>query len=92
MLFFLYNFDRGPASGKCGKVVLLFEDNPLSKIGVRFDKSVPEGVDLGNSCEEGHGFFCHGIVSLLSFSSAQNHRAILSALTLFLSLFVWSSC
>lgn len=50
---------RGPASGKCGKVVLLFEDNPLSKIGVRFDKSVPEGVDLGGSCETGHGFFCN---------------------------------
>ncbi|KAF8010521.1 hypothetical protein BT93_J1221 [Corymbia citriodora subsp. variegata] len=50
---------RGPASGKCGKVVLLFEDNPLSKIGVRFDKSVPEGVDLGGSCEGGHGFFCN---------------------------------
>ncbi|OWM90583.1 uncharacterized protein LOC116187611 isoform X2 [Punica granatum] len=49
---------RGPATGKCGKVVLLFEDNPLSKIGVRFDKSVPEGVDLGGFCEGGHGFFC----------------------------------
>ncbi|KAK4800433.1 hypothetical protein SAY86_020920 [Trapa natans] len=50
---------RGPATGKCGRVVLLFEDNPSSKIGVKFDKSIPEGVDLGGLCEEGHGFFCN---------------------------------
>ncbi|KAK7255199.1 hypothetical protein RIF29_28603 [Crotalaria pallida] len=30
-----------------------------SKIGVRFDKSVPYGNDLGGICEDGHGFFCH---------------------------------
>ncbi|KAK6940965.1 ATPase, AAA-type, core [Dillenia turbinata] len=49
---------RGPAYGYKGRVVLPFEDNGLSKIGVRFDKSFPEGNDLGGSCEEGHGFFC----------------------------------
>ncbi|XWS37125.1 hypothetical protein CRYUN_Cryun19dG0016600 [Craigia yunnanensis] len=50
---------RGPPYGIRGKVVLLFEDNPFSKIGVRFDKPVPDGVDLGNICEGGHGFFCN---------------------------------
>ena len=51
---------RGPPNGSRGKVVLLFDDNPLSKIGVRFDKPIPDGVDLGGCCEGGQGFFCHG--------------------------------
>ncbi|XP_015579764.1 uncharacterized protein LOC8266316 isoform X2 [Ricinus communis] len=50
---------RGPPNGIRGKVVLVFEDNPLSKIGVRFDKPVPDGVDLGGLCEGGHGYFCN---------------------------------
>ncbi|KAL8140122.1 hypothetical protein V2J09_006143 [Rumex salicifolius] len=50
---------RGPTYGMGGKVVLPFEDNPLSKIGVRFDKSVTGGVDLGDICEPDHGFFCN---------------------------------
>ncbi|XP_039017189.1 uncharacterized protein LOC120148067 isoform X2 [Hibiscus syriacus] len=50
---------RGPPYGVRGKVVLLFADNPFSKIGVRFDKPIPDGVDLGNICEGGHGFFCN---------------------------------
>ncbi|XP_057516053.1 uncharacterized protein LOC130797476 isoform X2 [Amaranthus tricolor] len=50
---------RGPTFGMRGRVVLPFEDNPLSKIGVRFDKSVPSGVDLGGMCEFDHGFFCN---------------------------------
>ncbi|KAK6924689.1 ATPase, AAA-type, core, partial [Dillenia turbinata] len=50
---------RGPTFGARGKVVLRFEDNPSSKIGVRFDKPIAEGVDLGGACEPGHGFFCH---------------------------------
>ncbi|KAH1246079.1 ATPase family AAA domain-containing protein 1-A [Glycine max] len=50
---------RGPANGSRGKVVLLFDDNPLSKIGVRFDKPIPDGVDLGGLCEGGQGFFCN---------------------------------
>ncbi|CAL0305167.1 unnamed protein product [Lupinus luteus] len=49
---------RGPPNGCRGKVVLVFEDNPLSKIGVRFDEPVPDGVDLGGACEGGQGFFC----------------------------------
>ncbi|KAJ1413285.1 SMAD/FHA domain superfamily [Sesbania bispinosa] len=50
---------RGPPNGSRGKVVLLFDDNPLSKIGVRFDKLIPDGVDLGGACEGGQGFFCN---------------------------------
>lgn len=49
-----------------GLVVLPFEDNPLSKIGVRFDKLVPGGVDLGSTCDAHHGFFCNGNVLLIS--------------------------
>ncbi|BBH10403.1 AAA-type ATPase family protein [Prunus dulcis] len=49
---------RGPSYGCRGKVVLAFEDNGSSKIGVRFDKSIPDGNDLGGLCEEDHGFFC----------------------------------
>ncbi|MBA0592613.1 hypothetical protein Gorai_009591, partial [Gossypium raimondii] len=44
--------------GVRGKVVLAFEENGSSKIGVRFDRSIPEGNDLGGLCEEDHGFFC----------------------------------
>lgn len=41
-------------------MVLAFEENGSSKIGVRFDKSIPEGNDLGGLCDEDHGFFCAG--------------------------------
>lgn len=51
---------RGPTYGYRGKVVLAFEDNESSKIGIRFDRSIPEGNDLGGRCEEDHGFFCAG--------------------------------
>ncbi|KAM5571689.1 hypothetical protein ABKV19_011998 [Rosa sericea] len=49
---------RGPVPGARGEAVLVFEDNPLSKIGVRFDKQVHDGVDLGGLCK-GNGFFCN---------------------------------
>ncbi|XWS46676.1 hypothetical protein CRYUN_Cryun14cG0088200 [Craigia yunnanensis] len=49
---------RGPTIGFRGKVVLAFEENGSSKIGVRFDRSILEGNDLGGLCEEDHGFFC----------------------------------
>ncbi|KAJ6817035.1 uncharacterized protein M6B38_363115 [Iris pallida] len=49
---------RGPNYGYRGKVLLAFEENGFSKIGVRFDKQIPEGNDLGGLCEEDHGFFC----------------------------------
>ena len=43
--------------------MLPFDDNPSSKIGVRFDKPILDGVDLGGLCELGHGFFCNGNVT-----------------------------
>lgn len=48
-------------------MVLAFEGNGSGKIGVRFDKAIPDGNgnDLGGLCEEDHGFFCHGNYSLL---------------------------
>ncbi|KAJ3683726.1 hypothetical protein LUZ60_013953 [Juncus effusus] len=49
---------RGPEYGYKGKVVLAFENNGASKVGVRFDKQIPEGNDLGGLCEKDHGFFC----------------------------------
>ncbi|ESW15837.1 hypothetical protein PHAVU_007G106400 [Phaseolus vulgaris] len=49
---------RGPSYGSRGKVMLAFEDNGSSKIGVRFDKSIPDGNDLGGLCEDDRGFFC----------------------------------
>lgn len=51
---------RGPTFGLRGKVLLPFEDNPSSKIGVRFEKPIADGVDLGGLCEAGYGFFCNG--------------------------------
>jgi hypothetical protein len=51
---------RGPSYGYRGRVMLAFEDNGSSKIGVRFDKQIPDGNDLGGLCEEDHGFFCSG--------------------------------
>ncbi|KAI5417261.1 hypothetical protein KIW84_042037 [Lathyrus oleraceus] len=49
----------GPPNGSRGKIVLLFDDNPRSKIGVRFDELIHDGVDLGGECEVGRGFFCN---------------------------------
>ncbi|XP_077219095.1 uncharacterized protein LOC143853253 [Tasmannia lanceolata] len=49
---------RGPTYGYRGKVVLAFEVNGSPKVGVRFDKRIPEGNDLGGHCEEAHGFYC----------------------------------
>ncbi|XP_078159905.1 uncharacterized protein LOC144555446 isoform X1 [Carex rostrata] len=54
----LYRTHRGPEYGQKGKVMLAFEDNGSSKVGIRFDKKVCEGNDLGGLCEEDHGFFC----------------------------------
>lgn len=55
---FLWSLYRGPEYGQKGKVMLAFEDNGSSKVGIRFDKKVCEGNDLGGLCEEDHGFFC----------------------------------
>ncbi|GMJ05859.1 hypothetical protein like AT4G02480 [Hibiscus trionum] len=63
---------RGPPYGIRGKVVLYFADNPSSKVGVRFDKPIPDGVDLGNMCEAGHGFFCNVSDLRLENTSTEN--------------------
>ncbi|XP_010473425.1 PREDICTED: uncharacterized protein LOC104752866 [Camelina sativa] len=48
----------GPPSGIRGKVILVFDENPKAKVGVRFENPVPDGVTLGDLCEMGHGYFC----------------------------------
>ncbi|KFK29023.1 hypothetical protein AALP_AA7G078600 [Arabis alpina] len=50
---------RGPPYGMKGKVILVFGANRFAKVGVRFDKPIPDGVDLGGLCEKGRGFFCN---------------------------------
>ncbi|KAK2990615.1 hypothetical protein RJ640_019895 [Escallonia rubra] len=62
----------GPTYGYRGKVVLPFEENGSSKIGVRFDRSIPEGNDLGGHCEEDHGFFCAADLLRLDCSSSDD--------------------
>ncbi|KAK6154195.1 hypothetical protein DH2020_013834 [Rehmannia glutinosa] len=64
--------NRGPNYGYRGKVVLAFEENGSSKIGVRFDRTIPEGNDLGGLCEEDHGFFCAADLLRLESSSADD--------------------
>lgn len=72
---------RGPADGYRGKVVLPCEENEngSAKVGVRFDRTIAEGNDLGGHCEKEHGFFCSGdclaylssvIIPRLHFSSS----------------------
>ncbi|KAI3472910.1 hypothetical protein Pfo_030978 [Paulownia fortunei] len=63
---------RGPTYGYRGKVVLAFEENGSSKIGVRFDRTIPEGNDLGGLCEEDHGFFCAADLLRLDSSSGDD--------------------
>ncbi|XP_028085860.1 uncharacterized protein LOC114286757 isoform X2 [Camellia sinensis] len=50
---------RGPNFGSQGKIVLTSENSSSFKVGVRFDKPIPEGQDLGGLCEAGHGLFCN---------------------------------
>ncbi|KAG8079372.1 hypothetical protein GUJ93_ZPchr0007g3759 [Zizania palustris] len=49
---------RAPDYGSQGEVRLPFEENESSKIGVRFDKKILGGINLGGNCEVDHGFFC----------------------------------
>ncbi|CAN6212686.1 unnamed protein product [Urochloa humidicola] len=49
---------RAPEYGSQGEVRLPFEENGSSKVGVRFDKQIPGGIDLGGNCELDHGLFC----------------------------------
>ncbi|CAO2150781.1 unnamed protein product [Urochloa humidicola] len=62
---------RGPSYGYRGRVMLAFEDNGSSKIGVRFDKQIPDGNDLGGLCEEDHGFFCSAELLRPDFSTGE---------------------
>lgn len=61
MLMLSYMIYRGPQNGARGKIMLLFEGNPISKVGVRFDKPINDGVDLGGLCDVGYGYFCNGM-------------------------------
>ncbi|KZV33773.1 hypothetical protein F511_09444 [Dorcoceras hygrometricum] len=63
---------RGPTYGYRGKVVLAFEKNDCSKIGVRFDRTIPDGTDLGGICEIDHGFFCSADSLRLDSSNADD--------------------
>ena len=47
---------QGPEKGDMGKVVLTFDDNSR-KVGVAFDRAILGGVDLGQLCEDGKGYF-----------------------------------
>ncbi|XP_038980506.1 uncharacterized protein LOC103715277 isoform X2 [Phoenix dactylifera] len=62
----------GPSYGYLGKVLLAAEENGSSKIGVRFDKQIPEGTDLGGLCEEDHGFFCAADCLRLDFPRCED--------------------
>ncbi|XP_016576320.1 uncharacterized protein LOC107873906 [Capsicum annuum] len=48
----------GPTFGTRGKVVLTFHDNPSAKVGVKFDRPIPYGINLGGLCNGDHGYFC----------------------------------
>ncbi|XP_048543975.1 uncharacterized protein LOC125522974 [Triticum urartu] len=68
---------RGPTNGYRGRVMLAFENNVGSfhKVGVRFDKPIPGGNDLGGLCDKDHGFFCP-VNELLPSSSSDKQFGI----------------
>jgi len=55
---FMLEGPRAPDYGSQGEVRLSFAENGSSKVGVRFDKQIPGGIDLGGNCELDHGLFC----------------------------------
>ncbi|KAL0903361.1 hypothetical protein M5K25_027735 [Dendrobium thyrsiflorum] len=67
---------RGPHYGFRGKVIRTFEENGSSKIGVRFDRQIVEGNDLGGLCEEDHGFFCTADLLRLDCSNGDDSERI----------------
>ncbi|PKA62956.1 Katanin p60 ATPase-containing subunit A1 [Apostasia shenzhenica] len=71
-----FQAQRGPQYGYRGKVMLAFEDNGSSKVGVRFDKQIAEGNDLGGLCEEDHGFFCTADLLRLDSSGAEDSEKL----------------
>ncbi|KAJ8771547.1 hypothetical protein K2173_026724 [Erythroxylum novogranatense] len=68
---------RGPPHAIRGKVMLLFEDNPLSKVGVKFDKHIGDGVDLGGLCDIGYGYFCNASDLSLENGGAEDLNKLL---------------
>ncbi|XP_076889037.1 uncharacterized protein LOC143539671 [Bidens hawaiensis] len=62
----------GPVYGYKGKVLLAFGENWSSKVGVRFDKQITEGNDLGGICEKDHGFFCPAAFLRIDSSSSDD--------------------
>ncbi|KAL8215895.1 hypothetical protein R6Q57_022732, partial [Mikania cordata] len=71
---------RGPTSGARGRVLLPFEDNSISKIGVKFDKAVSDGVDLGGLCDGGYGYFCYASEIHLDSTGVQDLDKLLISL------------
>ncbi|GAA0162858.1 hypothetical protein LIER_18860 [Lithospermum erythrorhizon] len=67
---------RGPLHGYKGKVILAFEENGSSKVGVRFDLPIPGGNDLGGLCEVDHGFLCDANLLHLESSTAGESKMI----------------
>lgn len=70
---------RGPTYGYRGKVLLAFSGNRSSKVGVRFDKQIPDGNNLGGLCEDDHGFFCSADSLKLDLSGAEDSERIASS-------------
>jgi hypothetical protein len=71
------------------EVVLTFEDNPR-KVGVRFDKPIVGGINLGGICEDQHGYFVD-VVDLKHENSLEEGSEgiivyVLSTLSLFLKI------
>ncbi|ONM26125.1 AAA-type ATPase family protein [Zea mays] len=62
---FMFEGQRAPDYGSQGEVRLTFAENGSSKVGVRFDKQIPGGIDLGGSCELDHGLFCSGMFLIM---------------------------
>ncbi|KAL0908243.1 hypothetical protein M5K25_022728 [Dendrobium thyrsiflorum] len=72
-----FTAQRGLYYGFGGKVILTFEDNRSSKIGVRFDKQIVEGNDLGGICE---GFCTADLLHLDCFGLDDSARIAINEL------------
>ncbi|KAH0458509.1 hypothetical protein IEQ34_013824 [Dendrobium chrysotoxum] len=71
-----FQAQRGPHYGFNCKVIMTFEENRSSKIGVRFDKQIVEGNDLGGLCEEDHRFLYTVDLLRLDYSSPDDFERI----------------
>lgn len=68
--------------------MLVFEDNLFSKIGVRFDKPISDGVDLGGLCK-GNGFFCNGMIHMVINSSTDLYLVVFFCINIYFFLFTF---